>query len=78
MPPNDYICDVLLARTPVLKGNSLYLFYDPRRSMPQSKFKENARTITIQGLTLSTTVKWEIFVSSNFRGISRLYGNREN
>ena len=30
MPPNDYICDVLLVQTLVLYGNYLYLLDDPR------------------------------------------------
>ena len=30
MPPNNYICDILLVRTLVLKGKSLYLLDDPR------------------------------------------------
>ena len=30
MPPNDYICDVLMVRTLALSGNSLYLLDDPR------------------------------------------------
>ena len=30
MPPNNYICDILLVRSLVLKGKSLYLLDDPR------------------------------------------------
>ena len=29
MPPNDYICDVLMIRILALQGNSLYLLDDP-------------------------------------------------
>ena len=30
IPPNDYMCDVLMIQTLALKGNSLYLLDDPR------------------------------------------------
>ena len=57
MPPNDYICDDLLVRTLVLKGNSLYLLDDPRTkdSITEKRFAINVTMKYLYSFVINVT-----------------------